>query len=75
MRFVHSSKVLLGVSLIAVALTGCAGSSSGPQLPAASFVASQEGPGEEYIIGPLDQLTIFVWRKCRFALMVVSRRL
>ncbi|MFM2100848.1 MAG: hypothetical protein RLZZ366_2387 [Pseudomonadota bacterium] len=62
MRFVHSSKVLLGVSLIAVALTGCAGSSSGPQLPAASFVASQEGPGEEYIIGPLDQLTIFVWR-------------
>jgi polysaccharide export outer membrane protein len=62
MRFVHSSKVLLGVSLIAVALTGCAGGASGPQLPAASFVASQEGPGEEYIIGPLDPLTIFVWR-------------
>ena len=22
----------------------------------------QEGPGEEYVIGPLDQLTIHVWR-------------
>jgi polysaccharide export outer membrane protein len=31
-------------------------------LPTASFVATQEGPGEEYIIGPLDSLTIFVWR-------------
>ena len=28
----------------------------------ASFVQPNEGPGEEYIIGPLDQLTIFVWR-------------
>jgi polysaccharide export outer membrane protein len=25
-------------------------------------VAMQEGPGEEYVIGPLDELTIFVWR-------------
>jgi polysaccharide biosynthesis/export protein len=62
MQVVQSSKFLLSVSLIAVALTGCAGSSSGPQLPSASFVATQEGPGEEYIIGPLDTLTIFVWR-------------
>jgi polysaccharide biosynthesis/export protein len=62
MQVIQSSKFLLGVSLIAVALSGCAGSSSGPQLPSASFVATQEGPGEEYIIGPLDTLTIFVWR-------------
>lgn len=32
------------------------------QLPPAAFVAMQEGPGEEYIIGPLDELTIFIWR-------------
>ncbi len=38
------------------------GSASGPELPPASFVAMQEGPGEEYVIGPLDTLTIFVWR-------------
>ena len=62
MRFASVSKQLLGVSLLAVAVTGCAGSSVGPQLPPATFVTEQEGPGEEYIIGPLDQLTIFVWR-------------
>ncbi len=54
--------LLAGSLMISVALTGCAGGSSGPQLPAASFVAMQEGPGEEYVIGPLDELTIFVWR-------------
>lgn len=48
----------LGVSL----LSGCGGQASGPQLPPASFVSVQEGPGEEYVIGPLDELTIFVWR-------------
>lgn len=62
MRFVQTSRLLLGVSLSALVVSGCATSASGPQLPPASFVATQEGPGEEYIIGPLDQLTIFVWR-------------
>lgn len=62
MRFVHSSRVLLGASLVALVASGCSTTASGPQLPPASFVATQEGPGEEYIIGPLDQLTIFVWR-------------
>ena len=54
--------LLAGSLMVCFALTGCAGGSSGPQLPAASFVAMQEGPGEEYVIGPLDELTIFVWR-------------
>ncbi|MFM9851793.1 MAG: XrtA/PEP-CTERM system exopolysaccharide export protein [Sphingomonadaceae bacterium] len=62
MRISKSSKLCLGVCLTAVALSGCASGSSGPQLPPATFVGAQEGPGEEYIIGPLDQLTIFVWR-------------
>ena len=52
-----------GVSLAAMTLTGCGGATgAGPQLPPAAFVANQEGPGEEYVIGPLDELTIFVWR-------------
>ena len=38
------------------------GAGSAPQLPSANFVANQEGPGEGYIIGPLDELQIFVWR-------------
>ncbi|MFZ2997810.1 XrtA/PEP-CTERM system exopolysaccharide export protein [Sphingobium sp.] len=63
MRFRRISRLLIGASLPAVALTGCAsGVATGPQLPSASLVSTQEGPGEEYIIGPLDDLTIFVWR-------------
>ncbi len=56
------SMLLAGSALASLALGGCAGSASGPQLPPASFVAMQEGPGEDYVIGPLDELTIFVWR-------------
>ena len=48
--------------LASLALSGCAGASNGPQLPPAALVATEEGPGEEYVIGPLDELTIFVWR-------------
>ncbi|WP_242123203.1 XrtA/PEP-CTERM system exopolysaccharide export protein [Sphingobium sp. Sx8-8] len=63
MRFLSVSQALIGVSLPALALSGCAsGGGSAPKLPPASFVSQQEGPGEEYVIGPLDDLTIFVWR-------------
>jgi len=44
-----------------LALAGCAGTSA-PQLPPAAFVATQEGPSQEYVIGPLDELSIHVWR-------------
>ena len=56
------TRLLAGSAMISMALSGCAAGSNGPQLPPASFVAMQEGPGEEYVIGPLDELTIFVWR-------------
>lgn len=56
------SRLLASSAMLSLMLTGCAGGASGPQLPPASFVAMQEGPGEDYIIGPLDELTIFVWR-------------
>jgi polysaccharide biosynthesis/export protein len=51
-----------GTSLAAMVIAGCGTTGAGPQLPSASFVTGQEGPGEEYVIGPLDELTIFVWR-------------
>ena len=53
---------MAGLALSASMLSGCAASGSGQQLPPAAFVAMQEGPGEEYVIGPLDELTVFVWR-------------
>ncbi|MGB7655262.1 MAG: XrtA/PEP-CTERM system exopolysaccharide export protein [Novosphingobium sp.] len=62
MKFSRYSSLLASFAMASLALTGCAGAGNGPQLPAASFVAMQEGPGEDYIIGPLDELTIFVWR-------------
>ena len=62
MNFPRLSSLLAVCAMASLALSGCAGAGSGPQLPPASFVAMQEGPGEDYIIGPLDELTIFVWR-------------
>ena len=56
------TRLLAGTAMASLALSGCAGSGGKPQLPPASFVSLQEGPGEEYVIGPLDELTIFVWR-------------
>ena len=56
------TRLLAGTAVASLALSGCAAGGSGPQLPPASFVAMQEGPGEDYVIGPLDELTIFVWR-------------
>lgn len=48
--------------LLALLLGACAGPAHHGQLPPASFVALSEGPGEDYVIGPLDTLSIFVWR-------------
>ncbi|MFL0356463.1 XrtA/PEP-CTERM system exopolysaccharide export protein [Erythrobacter sp. GH1-10] len=51
---------LAGIALVPVALAGCAG--TGPELPPATYSAAPEAPSEEYIIGPLDEITIHVWR-------------
>jgi polysaccharide export outer membrane protein len=48
---------------MASGLAGCAApGGSGKSLPPATFSATQDAPGEDYIIGPLDELTVFVWR-------------
>lgn len=62
MRKTISVATLMGTLSLALALSGCASTSSGNQLEPARFVSMQEGPGEEYVIGPLDKLTIHVWR-------------
>lgn len=59
----HTRMTLLAGSAIGLALLpGCASTRGAPELPPASFVQSDERPGEDYVIGPLDQLTVFVWR-------------
>lgn len=62
MRYSWKNKGILALSVSALALTGCGGF-GGKNLPEAPLSASQVQRGsDEYIIGPLDSLTIFVWR-------------
>ncbi len=51
---------IAGIALATTGLAACA--ASGPELPSASYSAEQTAPSEEYIIGPLDEITIHVWR-------------
>ena len=62
MRKLKSARFLAVAGIVPLVLSGCAATSTGQQLTPATFVAMQEGPGEEYVIGPLDKLTIHVWR-------------
>ncbi len=71
MRFSAVSRLLTAFAM-ALAVVGCA-STPDAQLAPASFVAMQEGPGEEYIIGPLDELTIHVWRNDELGAQVQVR--
>jgi polysaccharide biosynthesis/export protein len=69
MFFKATSFALVGLAL---ALTGCGRSATG-QLPAATFVSPAEGPGPDYVIGPLDGLNIFVWRNPELTTSVTVR--
>ena len=60
MRFTMVAGSALG--LASAVLTGCMAGQPSAKLPPASFVSTDEKPSESYVIGPLDQLTIFVWR-------------
>lgn len=59
MRFAN---ILVVGTVMAALAVGGVGNAKRPSLPPASYVATQEGPGEDYVIGPLDTLKIFVWR-------------
>ncbi|TXC70841.1 polysaccharide export protein [Sphingomonas ginsenosidivorax] len=62
MRAGPVARSLLITGLAASTLAACTTTGGRPELPPASYVANKEVPGEEYVIGPLDQLNIFVWR-------------
>ncbi|MFC3099593.1 XrtA/PEP-CTERM system exopolysaccharide export protein [Altererythrobacter lauratis] len=62
MRRNRTASLLAAGATASLVLTGCASPGTAPRLAPATFVAMQEGPGEEYVIGPLDELTIHVWR-------------
>lgn len=64
MRTSATKKLVLALVGSALGLSGCASNeSAGRVLPAATFASTDEGAAEDkYIIGALDELTIFVWR-------------
>jgi polysaccharide export outer membrane protein len=63
MRALKQTRITLLLGAGAAALGGCAtGGSTGNVLPPATFVGSDDFKAEKYVIGPLDQLSIFVWR-------------
>jgi len=53
-------KRLLALGFLAALLAACA--STGRELPPASYGDGSVVPSEEYTIGPLDEITIHVWR-------------
>lgn len=65
---------ILAVPLAAAMLLGgCSGGGGRPELPPAGAAAVREAPSDEYIIGPLDQLNIFVWRNPELSAKVQVR--
>ncbi|WP_138381339.1 XrtA/PEP-CTERM system exopolysaccharide export protein [Luteithermobacter gelatinilyticus] len=59
---------IMGVAFLA----GCTGG-GGDNLPSANFVPIDEGPGPQYVVGPLDSLQIFVWRNPELSTSVTVR--
>jgi polysaccharide export outer membrane protein len=72
MRLDRLSRIMAAPVISATLLTACAGGSR-PELPPASFVSANQAPGEEYVIGPLDTLNIFVWRNPELSAKVQVR--
>lgn len=62
MRLAVPSALSLTAAL-ALGLGGCASTGrTGQSLPPASFVGGSDQVSENYIIGALDEITVFVWR-------------
>ncbi len=68
-----SMKIVVPVLASALAVSACASNSGLSKLPPAQFNSSDEGPGEEYVVGPLDELSIFVWRNPELSTSVKVR--
>lgn len=50
-----------GIAFASIALSACGGGPS-VQLPAATIATTTQVPVDDYVLGPLDQITIHVWR-------------
>ena len=55
------NKALLALGASSIIISGCS-SMGGANLPAAPSIPYQQQASDEYLIGPLDKIRIFVWR-------------
>ncbi len=62
MPYQRKNIAILALGLTSVLLSSCGFGSGRSSLPPAPTVSNQTGASEEYIIGPLDEISIFVWR-------------
>ncbi|HEX8643366.1 MAG TPA: XrtA/PEP-CTERM system exopolysaccharide export protein [Allosphingosinicella sp.] len=70
----YPTRLALAAALGAAALSGCAGGPrAGPSLPSAHLVSTDVDVTESYIIGPLDEITVFVWRNQELGAQVQVR--
>jgi polysaccharide export outer membrane protein len=69
--FDERMKALSMMVMLSVIVAACG--SGYPELPPAPFVPPEEGPGENYLIGPRDDLEIFVWRNPELSLGITVR--
>ncbi len=65
------TSIKIGVIAFSVLILSACGSKE--ELPPAPFVPANEGPGPTYVIGPLDNLGIFVWRSPELSTSVTVR--
>ena len=64
----------LGVAFLVMSLGACSlFYGARDELPPAPFVSPNEGPGPNYIIGPLDNLNVFVWRSPELSVGITVR--
>jgi polysaccharide biosynthesis/export protein len=58
-----TTKSTISAAIVALlSISGCSRNNATNTLPPSNFVAAGEAPGPDYVIGPLDNLSVFVWR-------------
>jgi polysaccharide export outer membrane protein len=62
MTKLNKSGALLAMGVSLIALSGCSTLGDGSNLPSAPSVPYEQQSSEDYLIGPLDTIQIFVWR-------------
>ena len=64
---------MLIMAMPAMLATSIQAAAKTERLPPSPVVLAEEGPGPDYILGPLDQLRLFVWRNPELSTTVTVR--